>query len=112
MRAAPWPCQPECRKGDDVDRDEGGGDVGGGEEVGNGERFGALSRLDLQCARLAQLRVQGPRRELEPVGPSQRTSFDEGAREISRVGQRLRQGRIVPDQIGSGPPRVTAVAEG
>ena len=26
--------QPECRKGDEVDRDEGGGEVGGGWEVG------------------------------------------------------------------------------
>ena len=34
---------PERRKGDEVDRDEGGGDVGGGEEIAYFERDGPLS---------------------------------------------------------------------
>ena len=37
--------QPERRKGDDVDRDEGGGNVGGGEEVGHGRNLEPIRRF-------------------------------------------------------------------
>ncbi len=41
-------------------------------------------------------------RQFEPVGPSERAAFDEGAGEVGGVGERTRHDGIACDEIGGG----------
>lgn len=81
-----------------------------GREGGKGDAKGGRSqamRLGGEQACCGEVSVEAPRRKLKAIGPSERSAFDEGAGEISGVGERLGQ-YCIAGKDGFGRPAASA----